>query len=69
MAHEDVGVSKVACGGFVLAREGRVEIVAAVGEDSSEEDERQIGKMAMIELIRRLFERAEVQGFEGELGR
>ena len=43
--------------------------MAPVGEDSSEEDEGQIGKRAMIELIRRLFERAEVQGFEDELGR
>ena len=68
IAHEDVGVSKVACGGFVLAREGRVKIVAPTGGESGEEDEGEMGRRAVAGLMGRLFERAEVRGFEDELG-
>lgn len=65
MAHEDVRVSKVACGGVVLASEGRIKIVAPVG---GEGNEGQVGRRAVVGLMGRLFERAEVRGLEDELG-
>lgn len=68
MAHEDVGVSKVACGGFVMAREGRVKIVAPAGGEGGEGDEGHVGRRAVVGLMGRLFERAEVSRFEDELG-
>ena len=68
MGHEDVGVAKLACGGFVLAREGKIKIVAPAGGAGVEEDEDQMGRRAVVGLMGRLFERAEVRGFEDELG-
>ena len=69
--HEDVGVSKVACGGFVLAREGRVKILApggAGGGEAGEGEGSRSARRAIAGLMARLFERAELRGFEDELG-
>ena len=67
ITHEDVRVSKVACGGFVLARDGRAKIMGTA-EGGVEGDEGETGRRAFGGLMGRLFERAEVWRFEDGLG-